>query len=75
MQSVDGDTAQVPPQIAEDLGIDQVAYAQDVHTEPRLRFRRIGAEVTDPNVVPVPAAAWLLAGGVAALGALRRRKA
>ncbi len=31
--------------------------------------------VTDPNVVPVPAAAWLLAGGVAALGALRRRKA
>ena len=34
MQSVDGDTAQVPPQIAEDLGIDQVAYAQDVHTEP-----------------------------------------
>ena len=36
MQSVDGDTAQVPPQIAEDLGIDQVAYAQDVHTEPEL---------------------------------------
>ncbi len=32
MQSVDGDTAQVPPQIAEDLGIDQIAYAQDVHT-------------------------------------------
>ena len=43
MQSVDGDTAQVPPQLAEDLGIDQVAYAQDVHTEPVLTFRRIGA--------------------------------
>ncbi len=27
MQSVDGDTAQVPPQIAEDLGIAQIAYA------------------------------------------------
>ena len=27
MQSVDGDTAQVPPQLAEDLGIVQVAYA------------------------------------------------
>jgi electron transfer flavoprotein alpha subunit len=52
MQSVDGDTAQVPPQIAEDLGIDQVAYAQDVHTEPRLLFRRIGAEGTE-DVAPV----------------------
>jgi electron transfer flavoprotein alpha subunit len=52
MQSVDGDTAQVPPQIAEDLGIDQVAYAQDVHTDPELVFRRIGAEGTE-DVVPV----------------------
>jgi electron transfer flavoprotein alpha subunit len=52
MQSVDGDTAQVPPQIAEDLGIDQVAYAQDVHTDPRMVFRRIGAEGTE-DVVPV----------------------
>ncbi len=52
MQSVDGDTAQVPPQIAEDLGIDQVAYAQDVHTDPELTFRRIGAEGTE-DVVPV----------------------
>ena len=51
MQSVDGDTAQVPPQIAEDLGIDQVAYAQDVHTEPELTFRRIGAQGTE-DVVP-----------------------
>ncbi len=52
MQSVDGDTAQVPPQIAEDLGIDQVAYAQDVHTDPELTFRRIGAQGTE-DVVPV----------------------
>ena len=51
MQSVDGDTAQVPPQLAEDLGIDQVAYAQDVHTEPVLTFRRIGAQGTE-DVVP-----------------------
>ena len=28
MQSVDGDTAQVPAQLAEDLGIEQIAYAQ-----------------------------------------------
>ena len=51
MQSVDGDTAQVPPQIAEDLDIVQVAYAQDVHTEPELTFRRIGAQGTE-DVVP-----------------------
>jgi electron transfer flavoprotein alpha subunit len=51
MQSVDGDTAQVPPQIAEDLGIDQVAYAQDVHADPVLRFRRIGAQGIE-DVVP-----------------------
>ncbi len=29
MQSVDGDTAQVPPQVAEELGIAQVAYVTD----------------------------------------------
>jgi electron transfer flavoprotein alpha subunit len=29
MQSVDGDTAQVPPQIAEELGIPCIAYATD----------------------------------------------
>ncbi len=51
MQSVDGDTAQVPPQLAEDLGIVQVAYCQDVHTEPELTFRRIGAEGTE-DVTP-----------------------
>ena len=52
MQSVDGDTAQVPPQVAEDLGIDQIAYAQDVHTDGQLVFRRIGAAGTE-DVVPL----------------------
>jgi electron transfer flavoprotein alpha subunit len=52
MQSVDGDTAQVPPQIAEDLDIEQVAYAQAVHTEPELTFRRIGAQGTE-DVTPL----------------------
>ena len=44
MQSVDGDTAQVPPQIAEELGIDHIAYAKGLETEPGIRVRRIGAE-------------------------------
>ena len=44
MQSVDGDTAQVPPQIAEELGIDHIAYAKGLETEPEIRVRRIGAE-------------------------------
>jgi electron transfer flavoprotein alpha subunit len=44
MQSVDGDTAQVPPQIAEELGIEQIAYVQAVEATDGLRFRRIGPE-------------------------------
>ena len=44
MQSVDGDTAQVPPQIAEELGIDHIAYAKGLETEPEILVRRIGAE-------------------------------
>jgi electron transfer flavoprotein alpha subunit len=44
MQSVDGDTAQVPPQIAEELGIDHIAYAKDLRVEPELAIRRIAAE-------------------------------
>lgn len=44
MQSVDGDTAQVPPQIAEELGIGHIAYAKGLVTEPEIRVRRIGAE-------------------------------
>ena len=47
MQSVDGDTAQVPPQIAEELGIHQIAYAQSLQTEPHLAIRRIAAEGTE----------------------------
>jgi electron transfer flavoprotein alpha subunit len=42
MQSQDGDTAQVPPQVAEDLDIEHVAYAQAVEPGPPLRVRRIG---------------------------------
>ena len=51
MQSVDGDTAQVPPQIAEDLGIDQIAYVQGVELTPKLKFRRIGATGIE-DVIP-----------------------
>ena len=47
MQSVDGDTAQVPPQIAEDLGIEQIAYAEGLEPGPDLRIRRIGPEGTE----------------------------
>ena len=43
MQSVDGDTAQVPPQIAEELGIACLPYATEVEftREGRFRFRHI----------------------------------
>jgi electron transfer flavoprotein alpha subunit len=44
MQSVDGDTAQVPPQVAEELGIDHIAYATGLQTEPSLAIRRIASE-------------------------------
>ncbi len=78
MQSVDGDTAQVPPQLAEDLGVDQVAYAQDVHTEPALTFRRIGAAGTEdvtptrfPVVVTVTACTDTLYAGFHATRAAR----
>jgi electron transfer flavoprotein alpha subunit len=47
MQSVDGDTAQVPPQIAEELGIEHIAYAKGLETEPELRIHRIGPEGTE----------------------------
>jgi electron transfer flavoprotein alpha subunit len=78
MQSVDGDTAQVPPQLAEDLDIDQVAYAQDVHTDPELKFRRIGAAGTEdvvpqryPVLVTVTACTDTLYSGFAAARAAR----
>lgn len=47
MQSVDGDTAQVPPQIAEDLGVELIAYAQDLEVDPVLRIQRIGPQGTE----------------------------
>jgi len=78
MQSVDGDTAQVPPQLAEDLDIDQIAYAQDVHTDPRLVIRRIGAAGTEdveptrfPVVVTVTACTDTLYSGFHAARAAR----
>ncbi|MFN8628902.1 MAG: FAD-binding protein [Chloroflexota bacterium] len=78
MQSVDGDTAQVPPQLAEDLGIDQIAYAQDIHTDGKLVIRRIGAAGTEdvepkrfPVVVTVTACTDTLYAGFAAARAAR----
>lgn len=56
MQSVDGDTAQVPPQIAEDLGIEHIAYAQGLEFDPGLLVRRIGptgTETVRPLLYPV----------------------
>jgi electron transfer flavoprotein alpha subunit len=47
MQSVDGDTAQVPPQIAEELGIEHIAYAKGLEVEPELKVHRIGPEGTE----------------------------
>lgn len=47
MQSVDGDTAQVPPQVAEALGIEHIAYARDIRFEPELMVRRIGPSGTE----------------------------
>ena len=44
MQSVDGDTAQVPPEIAEDLGIDHIAYAKGLQVTPEIVIRRIASE-------------------------------
>jgi len=58
MQSVDGDTAQVPPQVAEELGIEQIAYVEDVTWRPNgeLAARRIGPrgmEEASPKEYPV----------------------
>ncbi len=47
MQSVDGDTAQVPPQIAEELGIEQVAYVSSPGFGADLELRRIGPSGTE----------------------------
>ena len=56
MQSVDGDTAQVPPQIAEELGITHIAYATSFKFENGTlrvdRITRSGAETIEPAGFP-----------------------
>jgi len=56
MQSVDGDTAQVPPQVAEDLGIPHVAYVTNFSSENGgFKFDRItrqGSETVMPLSYP-----------------------
>lgn len=56
MQSVDGDTAQVPPQIAEELGIVHIAYATSFRfADGRLmvdRITRRGSETVAPDRYP-----------------------
>jgi len=56
MQSVDGDTAQVPAQIAEELGIVHVAYATSFSVDSgNLRVERItrrGTETVAPSQYP-----------------------
>jgi electron transfer flavoprotein alpha subunit len=56
MQSVDGDTAQVPPQVAEELGIPHIAYATSFRFEGDAlqvaRITRNGKEVLTPNSYP-----------------------
>jgi electron transfer flavoprotein alpha subunit len=57
MQSVDGDTAQVPPQIAEELGLPCIAYATDAEfKDGRFEFTQIisgGSQVVAPKKQPV----------------------
>ena len=58
MQSVDGDTAQVPAQVSEVLNIDLIAYVTgfDVDTDGRLLIKRIGPagmEVLKPERFPL----------------------
>jgi electron transfer flavoprotein alpha subunit len=56
MQSVDGDTAQVPPQIAEELSLPCIAYVTDTEfKEGRFEFTRIisgGSQVVTVKKLP-----------------------
>jgi electron transfer flavoprotein alpha subunit len=56
MQSVDGDTAQVPPQVAEELGIVHIAYATSFGFDNRKlmveRITRRGSETVIPEHYP-----------------------
>lgn len=64
MQSVDGDTAQVPAQIAEELGITHIAYATSFYFDNgNLKFERItrrGTETVTAEIYPclVTVTAW-----------------
>jgi electron transfer flavoprotein alpha subunit len=57
MQSVDGDTAQVPPQIAEELNLPCIAYATEAeYKNNRFEFTRIisgGSQVVAAKKLPV----------------------
>lgn len=56
MQSADGDTAQVPPQVADELGIEQIAYAEAIEWRDGLVVHRIGPhgkESVAPLATPV----------------------
>ncbi len=56
MQSVDGDTAQVPPQIAEELALPCIAYVTGAEfSNSRFEFTRIisgGSQVVTPRKLP-----------------------
>ena len=56
MQSVDGDTAQVPPEVAEELGIPQIAYATSFNfnngTLHVNRITRRGTQTVAPMSFP-----------------------
>ncbi len=56
MQSVDGDTAQVPPQIAEELNLPCIAYATDAaYKNKRFEFTRIisgGSQIVAAKKLP-----------------------
>jgi electron transfer flavoprotein alpha subunit len=67
MQSVDGDTAQVPPQVAEELGIAHIAYATSFNIDKNShlyikRITRRGTEIVSPVTYPcmITAANWTL---------------
>ena len=57
MQSVDGDTAQVPAQLAEELGLPCIAYATEAErADGGFRFTRIisgGSQVVEAKKLPV----------------------
>ena len=66
MQSVDGDTAQVPPQVAEELGIAHIAYATFFNFDNGNlnvgRITRRGLETVSPSSYPclVTVTEWTL---------------